>query len=105
MSEDRRFVRVRPQGMMSKTGKIIIDPKKPVIDCTVIESVGKRGLPPSVHACWAPKRFEFCMRRQKEGPIDLDARLYYRCYLLVPLSASQGRPRCDRPSHTHGSAG
>jgi hypothetical protein len=37
LRENRRFARVRPQGMMSKTGKLIIDPKKPVVDCTVVD--------------------------------------------------------------------
>jgi len=59
MSEDRRFVRVRPQGMMSKTGKIIIDPKKPVIDCTVIDLSASGACLQVSTPAGLPKRFEF----------------------------------------------
>jgi hypothetical protein len=37
MRENRRFVRVRPAGLVSKVAKIIVDQKAPVIDCTVID--------------------------------------------------------------------
>jgi hypothetical protein len=59
MSEDRRFVRVRPQGMMSKTGKIIIDPKKPVINCTVIDLSASGACLQVASPAGLPKRFEF----------------------------------------------
>ena len=35
--DKRRYVRVRPSGLVSKTGKIVFDPKKPAIDCDVID--------------------------------------------------------------------
>jgi len=35
--EKRRYVRVRPAGLVSKAGTIIIDPNKPVIACNVID--------------------------------------------------------------------
>lgn len=35
--ENRRFARVRPTGLVSKVGKIIVDAKAPVIDCDVID--------------------------------------------------------------------
>jgi hypothetical protein len=58
-SEKRRFVRVRPSGLVSKTGKIIVDPKKPVIDCDVIDlSAGGACLQVRSDAP-LPRRFEF----------------------------------------------
>ena len=33
----RRFMRVRPSGLVSKTATIIIDAKQPSIGCTVID--------------------------------------------------------------------
>jgi proline racemase len=35
--ENRRFIRVPPRGLVSKVGTIIVDPKKPVITCNVID--------------------------------------------------------------------
>jgi hypothetical protein len=38
MGENRRFVRVRPAGLVSRGARIIVDQKKaPTIDCTVID--------------------------------------------------------------------
>ena len=36
-SENRRFARVRPSGLVSRDAMIIVDPKKPAIPCTVID--------------------------------------------------------------------
>lgn len=33
----RRFARVRPTGRISDMAKLIVDPKKPVIDCRVVD--------------------------------------------------------------------
>ena len=35
--ENRRFVRVAPRGLVSRTATIIVDPGKPVITCNVID--------------------------------------------------------------------
>ena len=35
--QKRAFARVAPSGLVSRTAKIIVDPKKPAIDCTVID--------------------------------------------------------------------
>jgi hypothetical protein len=35
--QKRIFARVTPSGLVSRTAKIIVDPKKPAIDCTVID--------------------------------------------------------------------
>jgi hypothetical protein len=37
MRENRRFVRVRPTGLVSRSGKIIINPKAPTVDCGIID--------------------------------------------------------------------
>jgi hypothetical protein len=37
MRENRRFIRVPPRGLVSKAATIIVDPKKPVISCNVID--------------------------------------------------------------------
>jgi hypothetical protein len=57
--ENRRFVRTRPSGLVSKFGTIIVDPKKPVIHCSVIDlSAGGACLEVSVHT-EVPRRFVF----------------------------------------------
>ena len=35
--ENRRYLRVRPSGLVSKTGKLILDPKAPAVDCKLID--------------------------------------------------------------------
>ena len=37
MRENRRYVRVRPSGLVSRFGKIIVDPKTPTIDCSIVD--------------------------------------------------------------------
>lgn len=37
MREHRRFLRVRPAGLVSRVAKIVGDPKVPVIDCNVVD--------------------------------------------------------------------
>jgi len=37
MRENRRFIRVAPRGLVSKVATIIVDPKKAVISCNVID--------------------------------------------------------------------
>jgi hypothetical protein len=37
VAEKRRFVRTRPSGLVSRAGTIIVDPKKPVIICHVVD--------------------------------------------------------------------
>jgi hypothetical protein len=37
MNHPRRFARVRPNGQMSKAAKIIVAPREPVIDCTIVD--------------------------------------------------------------------
>jgi hypothetical protein len=57
--EKRRYMRVRPSGLVSRAGKIIIDPKKAAIDCDVIDlSAGGACLIVRSEAT-LPRRFEF----------------------------------------------
>jgi hypothetical protein len=37
VSENRRFVRTRPMGLVSRAATIIVDAKKPVIACNVVD--------------------------------------------------------------------
>jgi PilZ domain len=37
VGEKRRFVRTRPMGLVSRAATIIVDPKKPVIACNVVD--------------------------------------------------------------------
>lgn len=58
MHQDRRFLRVRPSGSLSRTAKIIVDPKSPVIDCGIVDySAGGACLEVSPPRS-LPKRFE-----------------------------------------------
>jgi len=57
MRDNRRYLRVRPSGLVSRAGKIVLGGKTPSIDCSVIDlSAGGACLEvdnPSV----LPKRF------------------------------------------------
>ena len=63
----RRFARVRPSGLVSKTGLIIVDPKKPGIECTIVDlSAGGACIDvpdPSV----LPKRFVLLHGKTKKS--------------------------------------
>ncbi len=37
MTQQRRFARVRPSGLVSVRASLILDPKAPVIPCTVVD--------------------------------------------------------------------
>jgi hypothetical protein len=55
--ENRRFVRVAPRGLVSRTATIIVDPSKPVIACNVIDlSAGGACLEVTSQAV-IPRRF------------------------------------------------
>ncbi|HMN51953.1 MAG: PilZ domain-containing protein [Xanthobacteraceae bacterium] len=34
-SDNRRFIRVKPSGLVARTAKLILDPKAPVVECGV----------------------------------------------------------------------
>jgi hypothetical protein len=53
----RRFARVRPTGQVSKVGKIIVAPRDPVVDCTIVDySAGGACL--DIGLVNLPQRFE-----------------------------------------------
>jgi hypothetical protein len=37
MIHPRRYTRVRPTGQVSRVGKIVVSPREPVLDCTVVD--------------------------------------------------------------------
>ena len=57
MRENRRFVRVRPTGLVSRTGKIIINPKVPTIDCGIVDLSAGGACLEVDGAAALPKRF------------------------------------------------
>jgi hypothetical protein len=57
MQEQRRFARVRPTGLMARTGKIFVDIKTPATDCDVVD-ISAGGAHLAVHGSEAiPPRF------------------------------------------------
>ncbi len=36
-SDKRRFVRVRPSGLVASRGAVVIDPRSPAVDCVVLD--------------------------------------------------------------------
>jgi hypothetical protein len=66
-SEHRRYARVRPSGLVPKTGKIIIDSKVPAVDCLVLDlSVGGACLDVSTGFA-LPKRFTLLHGKTKKN--------------------------------------
>lgn len=66
MQEHRRFARIRPSGLMPKTGKIIVDIKKPAMDCDVVD-ISAGGAHLAVHGSAAiPPRFTFLYSGSKK---------------------------------------
>jgi hypothetical protein len=65
MLHPRRFTRVRPSGRISSTGKIIVAPQAPMIDCTIVDYApggaclevgGAAALPTRFELLWAGTR-------------------------------------------------
>jgi len=56
----RRFARVKPTGQVSRVGKIIVAPRDPIIDCTIVDyspggaclDVGPVNLPQRFELLW-----------------------------------------------------
>jgi hypothetical protein len=66
MENQRRFARVRPSGLMPKSGKIIVDLKKPALDCEVVD-ISAGGAHLAVHGSDAiPPRFTFLYSGSKK---------------------------------------
>ena len=70
----RRFARVRPAGQVSRTGKIIVAPRDPMIECTILDysaggaclDVGLIDLPQRFELVWGVTRKK-CRKVWKAG--------------------------------------
>jgi hypothetical protein len=58
MIHPRRFARVRPSGQVSKVAKIIVAPRAPIIDCTIIDYAPGGACLEVLPSIVLPNRFE-----------------------------------------------
>ena len=58
MHQERRFARIKPSGSLSKAGKTIIDPKSPVIGCSIVDYSAGGACLEVAPGTSLPKRFE-----------------------------------------------
>lgn len=58
MHQDRRFARVKPSGSLSRSGKIIVDLKSPVVACNVVDYSAGGACVEIAPGTSLPKRFE-----------------------------------------------
>jgi hypothetical protein len=64
MTYPRRFARVKPTGQVSNVGKIIVAPRDPIINCTIVDyspggaclDVGLVDLPQRFELLWGPTK-------------------------------------------------
>lgn len=66
MSQERRFSRVKPSGSLSRSGKIIVDPKSPVIGCNVVDYSAGGACLEVVPRMALPQRFELLYAGSKK---------------------------------------
>ena len=59
MAQPRLYKRIVPSGQMSKTGKIIIGPKDPIVTCTVLDYSAGGACLEVYGQGRVPDRFEF----------------------------------------------
>jgi hypothetical protein len=59
MPEKRRYARVKPPSFSSRVGRIVIDPKTPSIECTIIDLSAGGACLEVGGTVSLPKRFEF----------------------------------------------
>lgn len=57
--ESRLYTRVKPVGLISKTGKLVVDPKLPVVDCRVLDLSKGGACLELLKPLKLPKRFVF----------------------------------------------
>jgi hypothetical protein len=55
--ENRRFARVRPAGLVSRSAKIIVDAKSPALDCSVVDLSSGGACLDVANPAAVPKRF------------------------------------------------
>lgn len=58
MHQERRFARVKPSGSLSRGGKIIVDPKSPVVNCGIVDYSAGGACIEVAPGTALPKRFE-----------------------------------------------
>lgn len=58
MRQERRFARVKPSGSLSRSGKIIVDPKSPVVNCSIVDYSAGGACVEVAPGTSLPKRFE-----------------------------------------------
>lgn len=56
--ESRRFLRVKPSGRNSNSGKIVVDMKAPAIDCLIVDTSAGGACLEVNPGTVTPKRFE-----------------------------------------------
>lgn len=66
MKHPRRFARVRPSGQVSGVAKIIVSPKAPVIDCTIVDYSAGGACLQVDGSIQLPPRFELLHGRTKK---------------------------------------
>jgi hypothetical protein len=65
--ENRRFARVRPAGLVSRSGKIIVDAKSPAIDCSIIDLSSGGACIDVANPAAVPKRFVLLHGKTKKS--------------------------------------
>ncbi len=58
MHHPRRFSRVRPSGLLSKSAKIILDARSPTLDCSVVDYSAGGACLELPRQATLPQRFE-----------------------------------------------
>jgi hypothetical protein len=58
MHHPRRFTRIRPSGLVSRTGKIILDAKSPSLDCNIVDYSAGGACLELRNRLTLPKRFD-----------------------------------------------
>ncbi len=62
----RRFARVRPSGQVSSAAKIIVDPRVPVIDCSIVDYSAGGACLELASQISLPRRFELLHGRTRK---------------------------------------
>lgn len=57
--ENRRYSRVKPVGLISKTGKLVLAPRAPAIDCRVLDLSAGGACLELAGPLTLPRRFDF----------------------------------------------
>lgn len=66
MPQERRFNRVKPSGNLSRSAKIIVDPKSPVVACNIVDYSAGGACLEVVPRMSLPNRFELLYAGSKK---------------------------------------